>query len=114
MWLKVLRTSQFEAGALYWLYRYRGRRRRGQSDEDVVPDHLLDLVAHAFAEWLGLIERSLCAEGVSAGRARRLATLVVGAMEGTAAMCNASRSTKPLEEIQAELRLILSSATAGV
>jgi hypothetical protein len=52
-------------------------------------------------------------DGVSPVRARRLAALVIASVEGTVAMCRASRSAQPLDDVRQELELVLTSAISG-
>ncbi|MGB8148212.1 MAG: hypothetical protein WCF00_07500, partial [Azonexus sp.] len=52
-------------------------------------------------------------EGISARRAKRLATLAVAAVEGTVAMCRASRSAQSLDDVSRELALAFSEAVAS-
>jgi hypothetical protein len=49
-------------------------------------------------------------EGIAATRARRLGALVVASIEGTVAMCRAARSAQPLNDVQHELEIVLTSA----
>jgi len=45
-----------------------------------------------FADWQQILTAALKREGIAAGRARRLAALIVASVEGTIAMCRAARS----------------------
>lgn len=75
-----------------------------------VQRHLLDLAQGIFADWQQILSNALKQEGLTASRARRLATLIVASVEGTVAMCRAARSAHPLEEVSHELELLLKSA----
>jgi hypothetical protein len=75
-----------------------------------VQKRLLDLADGVFADWQDIMATALRREGVTPARARRLATLIVAAMEGTVAMCRAARSAKPLDDVRQELEGVLSGA----
>lgn len=66
--------------------------------------------AEAFEGWERRLAESLRHAGVTAGRSRALATLVVASMEGAIVLCRAQRSTDPLERVVAELEMLLASA----
>ena len=74
---------------------------------------LLDIADSVFADWQSIIAKALQREGVSASRAKRLATLAVAAVEGTVAMCRASRSAQSLDDVRRELALAFSDAVAS-
>jgi len=75
-----------------------------------VQHHLLDLAQGIFEDWQQILSNALKQEGLTASRARRLATLIVASVEGTVAMCRAARSAQPLDEVSHELELLLKSA----
>jgi len=74
---------------------------------------LLDIADAVFADWRSIIAKALQREGVSSHRAKRLATLAVAAVEGTVAMCRASRSAQSLDDVSRELALAFSEAVAS-
>lgn len=81
-------------------------------DEDGNPhaegeSRLRGLADAAFQDWQEILAAALEREGVAGERARRLANLVIAAVEGSVAMCRAARSTAPLEEIRTELELAI-------
>lgn len=60
-----------------------------------------------------LFTTSLQENGVATTRARRLATLVVTAVEGSVAVCRAERSTRALDDVAVELDALLSAVTTA-
>jgi AcrR family transcriptional regulator len=73
----------------------------------------VEAAAEVFRTWEALLATSLQESGVTVTRARRLAALVVAAVEGAVAVCRAERSTRALDDVAAELDALLSAATAG-
>lgn len=72
------------------------------------------LAQHAnqiFRSWHGLVTDSLTAEGLDVVAARRLATMSLGAIEGAITMCRATSSLQPLDDVNAELKLLLAART---
>jgi AcrR family transcriptional regulator len=74
---------------------------------------LLEIANAVFTDWRSIIAKSLQREGVPPSRANRLATLAVAAVEGTVAMCRASRSTTSLDDVCKELTGVFSTAVAA-
>jgi hypothetical protein len=66
--------------------------------------------AAAFRGWTRELADGLRRAGVDAERASRLATLTVAAIEGAVVLCRAERSTRPLDDVGAELEASLRSA----
>lgn len=66
-----------------------------------------DAARDAFATWLAPLEQALCRAGLPAARARRLAVLVVSAAEGAVVISRARRDMSALDDVQAELELLL-------
>ncbi len=66
--------------------------------------------AAAFTRWQELIARTLLDAGVSRTDARRLATLVVSAIEGAILLCRASRDIRPLRDVHRALEATLRTA----
>ncbi len=79
----------------------------GDTGEQV---RLLDIANSVFDAWRSIIVEALQRDGVSASRAESLATLCVAAIEGTVALCRASRNVQPLDDVGAELTLAISVA----
>ena len=111
-WRRILETSAFEAGcpvlaaAIEPLAGDEGK----DAGRGSVPDRLRELTHAAFQRWQTVLAMALQQEGMSAGRARRLGTLIVASIEGTVAMCRAARSLEPLDAVQQELELVLTVA----
>ena len=74
---------------------------------------LTQVAAEAFGRWQAIFAASLRRAGVSAARARRLATLAVSAVEGAVTLSRAERSTRPLKEVGRELRSLFEDAVVG-
>ncbi|MHA7664034.1 TetR/AcrR family transcriptional regulator [Mycolicibacterium sp. HS_4_1] len=73
-----------------------------------------ELARHAnqiFRTWHGLITDCLTADGLDTAAARRLATMSLGAIEGAITMCRATSSPQPLDDVNAELKLLLAART---
>lgn len=81
----------------------------GNSDPDA-QKRLMELANDIFHDWQFSIFASLVHEGVAEARARSLSLLVVSAVEGSVALCRAACSVEPLDEVSAELNLVLSAA----
>ncbi|MFF2556392.1 TetR/AcrR family transcriptional regulator [Nocardia sp. NPDC058058] len=64
-------------------------------------------VAATFVRWRAALIASLTAAGVPAGRAGSLATLTLSSVEGAIILCRVHRSLDPLNEVAAELELLL-------
>ncbi|MCF4164630.1 TetR/AcrR family transcriptional regulator [Zavarzinia compransoris] len=112
-WRKVLEASAFEAGCPVLAV----------SVEEFVADdgfpnpeaqaRLLDIAEAIFARWREVLVQGLEKEGVPTARAARLATLVIASVEGTVALCRASRSADALDEVGTELTALLAGAIAA-
>ena len=112
-WRRHLEATGFEAGCpvlAVAVDRYVGES--NDKDDETAQQHLLDLADGVFTDWRQIMHAALLREGLSADRAMRLATLVVASIEGTVAMCRASRSADALDQVQEELETILSAALA--
>lgn len=112
-WRCILEQSRFEAGCpvlAVAVEQYVG--------DDGLPDtevqrRLLEVVQGAFDDWQHIMVSGLRKEGVTPARARRLATLVISAVEGTVALCRASYSAQPLEDVRIELEELLNAALSA-
>lgn len=111
-WRRILETSAFEAGCPVLAAAVEPVA--GDEGKDAgrgpAPDRLRELTHAAFERWQSVLAMALEQEGISAGRARRLGTLVVASIEGTVAMCRAARSLEPLDAVQHELEVVLIGA----
>lgn len=76
------------------------------------PDSVLAQHANQiFRTWHGLVTDCLTADGLDTAVARRLATMSLGAIEGAITMCRATSSLQPLDDVNAELKLLLAART---
>ena len=113
-WRKHLETTNFGSGCpvlavcLEEAFEKQGVTPGDQGAAEQV--RLLDIANSVFLDWRSIIAQALQREGVSAGRAKRLATLSVAAVEGTVAMCRASRNAQSLDEVSRELAVVISEA----
>lgn len=71
---------------------------------------LTDAAAGAFARWEDALAATLRRAGVPAARSRRLATIVVAAIEGAIVLSRARRDTGPLDDVGRELELAIRAA----
>jgi AcrR family transcriptional regulator len=78
---------------------------------DEAPE-LLDAAADAFAQWESAFAGALRRAGVARGRAQRLASLVVSAVEGAIVVSRARRDPGPLLDVARELEATLADAIA--
>lgn len=69
--------------------------------------------AEVFVAWRVSLERLLRARGLTAARARRLATTSIAAIEGAVVLCRAERDVRPLLDVSRELELALTGALAA-
>ncbi|MBR0901564.1 TetR/AcrR family transcriptional regulator [Bradyrhizobium liaoningense] len=110
-WRRRLEATGFAAGCpvlAVAVDRYVGEA--SDKDDETAQGHLLDLAGGVFADWRQIMRAALLREGLAAERAERLATLVVASIEGTVAMCRASRSAAALDQVQEELETVLTAA----
>lgn len=117
LWRKILEQTKFEAGCPVLAvaveqYVSDAMDKEGAPDK-AAQQHLLDLADGVFADWQQIMTAALRREGVAPARARRLAALVVAAVEGTVAMCRAARSAQALDDVSQELEAVLSGATGA-
>jgi TetR/AcrR family transcriptional repressor of lmrAB and yxaGH operons len=96
-WLDVLRGTDFAAGCPVVAAAVEGDRIPGARDA----------AGAAFARWEDLLTSAIERKGMSADRARSVASLVVAAIEGAIVMARAQRSTKPLERVTAEIERVV-------
>lgn len=71
-----------------------------------VPD-AAELVREIFARWQTSLAEVLSANGFTTDRARRLATLIVSAIEGAVILCRAHRDLTPLDDVLTEIAPLL-------
>jgi AcrR family transcriptional regulator len=76
------------------------------------PPEAAELVRDIFTRWHLGLQNLLAAHGFPAERARRLATLVVSAIEGAVILCRAHRDARPLDDVLAEITPLLEAPPA--
>jgi AcrR family transcriptional regulator len=96
-WLDILRQADFADGCPVAAAAVEGDKSPGARDA----------AGAAFGRWEELIAGALERRGVPAERARSLAVLVIGAIEGAIVVSRAQRSTEPLERVAAEVEQLL-------
>ncbi|WP_433357018.1 TetR/AcrR family transcriptional regulator [Microtetraspora malaysiensis] len=79
--------------------------------DDAAPE-AITAAAEVFTSWEGLLSASLRDRGAAPEQAARLATLIVAAVEGSVAMCRAKRDIQPLDDIAAQLEVLVHAAVA--
>jgi AcrR family transcriptional regulator len=109
LWRKMLESTDFEAGCAVLPFAVES----GVTDPSASPGdrkRLRDHAQEALQEWESLVAMSLQKQGVTAKRAKSLATLTIAAFEGAIALCRASRSVAPLIGVTAELECTFAAA----
>ncbi len=96
-WTTTLESSDYQAGCVIAAAALEGER------EPTV--HAA--AAAAFATWEDVFRDALQEHGVSAVRARSLATLVIAAIEGAVILARATQTTTPLSRVTHELQRIV-------
>lgn len=104
VWAETLRASDFRAGCPVVAVSV-----EANDDEPEVTA----AAAAAFRAWTRELAAGLHGAGVEEERAARLATITVAAIEGAVVLCRAERSTKPLDDVGAELEASLRGALAA-
>jgi len=99
-WREVLEDSNFRAGCPIVAV---------AAEADAGPT-ATTAAAAAFGRWQDLLARALLDAGVSRTDARRLATLVVAAIEGAILLCRARRDIRPLRDVHRALEATLRTA----
>jgi len=99
MWRKILTDSDFGAGCPVL----------AASVEDLSEDGAAprDAAAAAFGNWTSILTQSLRDHGATDVDAHRIAIVIVAAVEGSVAMCRALRSAEPLDQVAAQLELLV-------
>lgn len=82
-------------------------------ESDEAHPELTDAAAEVFGHWHGLLKAALVDAGLEVGRAERLATFVIAAVEGALVLSRAQRRTDPLDDVGTELRAVLTAAIEG-
>jgi AcrR family transcriptional regulator len=73
---------------------------------------LIAAAANAFGSWQKALAQALERHAVPAARAKRLATLIVSAVEGAVVLARVQRNVTPLDDVARELRALLRRATS--
>lgn len=77
-------------------------------EADSTSDHMLSAAAgDAFISWRRQIAAGAAEQGLSPERAASLANLTLSAVEGALLIARATRSTRPLDDVAKELRLMI-------
>ncbi len=98
MWKKWLRDSDYRAGCPVLA-----------TAIDSSDAELQAAVRDIFDRWqTGLVKR-LVADGHSRARARRLACVIIASIEGALVLARTKRTVRPLDDVTAELHLLLRS-----
>lgn len=74
---------------------------------------IVDAAGRAFTNWRTELAALLGRHGVTPAESRRLANLVVAAVEGAVVLSRADRSFQPIDDISRSLRSLLREAVAG-
>ncbi|MGV0634962.1 TetR/AcrR family transcriptional regulator [Mycolicibacillus trivialis] len=101
LWASALRDSDFQAGCPIVSAAV------GGSPDD---EPLRSATAAIFDRWHDALCSTLVDAGADADRAARLATMTVAAVEGAVVLCRSQRSTAPLDDVVAELDVLLATA----
>ncbi|MBJ7328555.1 MAG: TetR/AcrR family transcriptional regulator [Solirubrobacteraceae bacterium] len=71
----------------------------------------VDAARRAFTSWRTALAGHLRQHGASPARARRLANVIVGAVEGAVVLSRAEQSIQPVDDVTATLRPLLQAAS---
>lgn len=69
--------------------------------------------AGVFTSWESLLAGAMREHGADDQQATQVATLIVAAVEGATAMCRATRSTRPLDQITPQLEALASATISA-
>ena len=105
MWREVVVSNDFRAGCPVLAVSIEEPR-----DDETAP---LDAAAKVFSEWESLLADSLRDHGATRKDAEQVAALIVAAVEGTVAMCRASRSIAPLDRVAVQLERVVHAVISG-
>jgi AcrR family transcriptional regulator len=97
-WKRTLTDSQFRAGCPAVAVAVDSRRDIPQAAETV---------QRIFATWHVALTGLLTADGYSADRAERLATMILAGIEGAVILARARADVTPLDDVAAEIGLLL-------
>ncbi len=98
-WLSILRESRFEAGCAVAAGALAGPLDTGARQA----------AAAGFATWERLLRDAFERHGIPAARAETLAVLAIASIEGALILSRAEGSTRPLEQVRAELQRLIAA-----
>jgi TetR/AcrR family transcriptional repressor of lmrAB and yxaGH operons len=99
-WTAILRDSDFAAGCPVVAAALEGDR----------APTVRDAAGRAFSEWEKALANALRTRGVTAARARSIATLLIAAIEGAIVLARAQQTTRPLGRVSEELQSVVAEA----
>lgn len=102
-WLRVLRESDFAAGCPVTA---------GALDAGT-DSGARDAAMRGFHEWESLLVDAFLGNGFSQPRAETLALTFISAIEGAIILARAEKSTRPVERVAAQLRIVLEAELAA-
>jgi AcrR family transcriptional regulator len=102
-WRESLKQSEFRSGCPVLAVAVEHHERG---------EELVRTAGEVFGDWQAALAAHLREHGVSPARARRLATVIVAAVEGAVALCRTEHDTRPLDDVGRELRGLLTEAIA--
>lgn len=105
LWREVVMSNDFRAGCPVLAVSI-----EEPHDDETAP---LDAAAKVFRDWESLLATSLRDHGATRKDAEQVAALIVAAVEGTVAMCRASRSIEPLDKVAVQLERAVQAATTS-
>jgi TetR/AcrR family transcriptional regulator, lmrAB and yxaGH operons repressor len=82
-------------------------------DVDESTTSLLGVARDIFRSWSTLLARQLHNVGVESGRASELSVMALAAMEGALILCRSEGDVAPLDQVAAQLRLLLPNAATA-
>ena len=103
-WKRALTKTDYRAGCPV--------AAMAQDSRDIIPE-AGEVVRETFARLRLSLSEALSANGFPAGRAQRLATLVVSAIEGAIILCRAHRDLAPLDDVLTEIAPLLGEQEPG-
>lgn len=107
LWRQILESSNFEAGCPVLAVAVEQYIGEDGNPHPEAERQLLEMADAIFKEWQQILEASLQKDGVPQIRASRMANLIISSIEGTVAICRAAQSTDSLNDVQAELELMI-------
>ncbi|WP_346773112.1 TetR/AcrR family transcriptional regulator [Rhodococcoides fascians] len=100
-WIEILVESDFEAGCPVVSLAVGG----ASDDKDLQPS-----ITGIFARWHRALTTAMVNDGIDEPRSIRLSTMVIAAVEGAVILCRTHRSAAPIDEVIAELEVLITTA----